>query len=240
YGPPPSQPPRQPSPQSPPQPQPQFGAPTYHQAPTSDQASSAAGNDRAGIARAAFTQTNRAARVVTRKVISASKADGAHESGLTALIWNQVLSYGTDAMITVALAGSVFFGASTHAQRGNVLLYLLITMAPFALVAPVIGPLLDRLQHGRRWTMAGTAVLGGLVGLIINVTGSYSLGLFVTAVGFFACAVFAFKLPANVDSAAAAKRHPQEPPRPRLQQKVPPLVRLRAWAKRGFDEHIVL
>ena len=77
-------------------------------------------------------------------MISASKADGAEESGLTALIWNQVLSYGTDAMITVALAGTVFFGASAHAQRGNVLLYLLITMAPFAVVAPVIGPALDR------------------------------------------------------------------------------------------------
>ena len=56
--------------------------------------------------------SNRLARTVTRKVIAASKADGAHESGLTALIWNQVLSYGTDAMITVALAGTVFFGAS--------------------------------------------------------------------------------------------------------------------------------
>ncbi len=110
------------------------------------------------ISKAALTGTNRAARLVTRKVIGASKADGAHESGLTALIWNQVLSYGTDAMITVALAGTVFFGASAHAQRGNVLLYLLITMAPFAVVAPVIGPALDRLQHGRRWAMAGTAV----------------------------------------------------------------------------------
>ena len=100
-------------------------------------------------------------------MISASKADGAHESGLTALIWNQVLSYGTDAMITVALAGTVFFGASAHAQRGNVLLYLLITMAPFALIAPVIGPALDRLQHGRRWTMAGTAIGRAMLALIM-------------------------------------------------------------------------
>jgi hypothetical protein len=260
------------------------------------------------LTKAAARRTHRAARTVTRKVISASKADGAHESGLTALIWNQVLSYGTDAMVTVALAGSVFFGASTHAQRGNVLLYLLITMAPFAVVAPVIGPLLDRMQHGRRWTMAGTAigrgllalimakyptellvlypcalgslvlskaygvvraaaaprlvprnltlteanarlsifglgstlVMGSVVGLLIKVSGSYSLGLFVTAVGFFACGVFAFKLPANVDSAAAAPRHPQEPPRPRTQRNVPPLVRLRSWARRGFDEHIVI
>ena len=90
------------------------------------------------------------ARSVTRKVVGASKADGADESGLIALIWNQVLSYGTDAMITVALAGTVFFGASTHAQRGNVLLYLVITMAPFALIAWVISLALHRLQHGRR------------------------------------------------------------------------------------------
>jgi hypothetical protein len=241
-------------------------------------------------------------------VITASKADGAEESGLTALIWNQVLSYGTDAMITVALAGTVFFGASAHAQRGNVLLYLLITMAPFAVVAPVIGPVLDRFQHGRRWTMAGTAigravlalvmsahatellvlypcalgslvlskayavvraaaaprlvprgmtlteanarltifglgstlVLGGFVGLVIKVTGSYSVGLIVTAIGFATCAFFAFSLPKQVDSAAAAPRHPQEPPRPRSQRRVPPLQRLRAWARRGFEPHLVV
>ncbi|MGN6605704.1 MAG: MFS transporter [Jatrophihabitans sp.] len=279
----------------------EFGHPTYH------------GDDKPrspamAITVAAARGTNKVARTVTRKVITASKADGAHESGLTALIWNQVLSYGTDAMVTVALAGTVFFGASTHAQRGNVLLYLLITMAPFAVIAPVIGPLLDRLQHGRRWTMAGTAVvrgvlalimakyssellvlypcalgslvmskaygvvraaaaprlvprtmtlteanarltifglgstivLGGLVGVLIKVTGSYSFGLFVTAIGFFACAVFAFKLPANVDSAVGAARHPQEPPRPRTQDRVPPLTRLQSWARRGFDDHLVI
>ena len=205
-----------------------------------------------------------------------------------------MLSYGTDAMITVALAGTVFFGASANAQRGNVLLYLLVTMAPFAVVAPVIGPALDRLQHGRRWTMAGTAigravlalvmaahptellvlypcalgslvlskaygvvraaaaprlvprghdpdrgqrqaddlrararrvVLGGLVGAIIKVTGSYTAGLIVTAIGFAACAFFAFRLPKQVDSAPAAPRHPEEPARPRKQDKVPPLAR---------------
>ncbi|HVU93049.1 MAG TPA: MFS transporter, partial [Jatrophihabitans sp.] len=249
-----------------------------------------------------------AARAVTRKVVDASKADGAHESGLTPLIWNQVLSYGTDAMITVALAGTVFFGASANAQRGNVLLYLLITMAPFAVVAPIIGPALDRLQHGRRWTMAGTAVgrgilalimaahptellvlypcalgslvlskaygvvraaaaprlvprgltlteanarltifglgstivLGGVVGVLIKITGSYTFGLVVTAIGFFACAFFAFKLPKQVDSAAAAPRHPQEPVRPRTQERVPPMSRLQSWAKRGFDPHLVI
>ena len=260
------------------------------------------------IGRAAVSGTNRAARTITRKVIKASKSDGAEESGLTPLIWNQVLSYGTDAMITVALAGTVFFGASDSAQRGNVLLYLLITMAPFAVVAPIIGPALDRLQHGRRWTMAGTAigrsvlavimaghptdllvlypcalgslvlskaygvvraaaaprlvpqgmtltaanakltifglgstiVLGGFVGVVIKITGSYSAGLILTAVGFGACAFFAFRLPKQVDSAASAPRHPQEPIRPRKQDRVPPMSRLQSWAKKGFDPHLVI
>jgi MFS family permease len=44
-----------------------------------------------------------------------------------------------------------------------VALYLLVTMAPFAVLAPVIGPALDRLQRGRRWalavSLAGRAVL---------------------------------------------------------------------------------
>ena len=292
-----------------------YGSPTYHHTPAAGRADqtqrpapTTAGGAALVIGRAALTQTNRAARVITRKVITASKADGADESGLTALIWNQVLSYGTDAMITVALASTVFFGASSSAQRGNVLLYLLITMAPFAVVAPVIGPALDRLQHGRRWTMAGTAigrailaiimaahptellvlypcalgslvlskaygvvrasaaprlvprgmtlveanarltafglgstlVLGAFVGTVIKVTGSYSLGLYVTAAGFIACAVFAFRLPKQVDSAVAAPRHPQEPMRPRRQDRVPPMSRLQTWAKRGFDPHLVV
>ncbi len=308
-------PPGYPPPGYPPAPGESFGSPTYHHTPAASQPIEAArpGATTAGgaallIGKSAITQTNRAARAVTRKVIGASKAYGAEESGLTALIWSQVLSYGTDAMITVALAGTVFFGASENAQRGNVLLYLLITMAPFAVVAPVIGPALDRLQHGRRWTMAGTAigrgilalimaghptellvlypcalgslvlskaygviraaaaprlvppgmtlteanarltifglgstlVLGGAVGIVIKVTGSYSLGLIVTAIGFFTCAFFAFRLPKQVDSAAAAPRHPQEPVRPRAQERVPTISRIHSWARKGFDPHLVV
>jgi MFS family permease len=160
-----------------------FGSPTYHQATPVEADERTPASPAVALTRAAVVQTNRAARLVTRKVISASKADGAQESGLTALIWNQVLSYGTDAMITVALAGTVFFGASTHAQRGNILLYLLITMAPFAVVAPVIGPALDRLQHGRRWAMAGTAIGRAVLALIMASHPSELLVLYPCALG---------------------------------------------------------
>ena len=59
-----------------------------------------------------------------------------------------------DACLTVSLAGSIFFTQSIGESRTQVLLYLLLTLAPFALVAPVIGPALDRSRAGRRTLMA--------------------------------------------------------------------------------------
>lgn len=55
-----------------------------------------------------------------------------------------------DAMIAVALADSLFFSDPSESSRGSVLLYLLVTLLPFALVAPFIGPALDRAKGGRR------------------------------------------------------------------------------------------
>lgn len=55
-----------------------------------------------------------------------------------------------DAFMTVALAGSLFFSISPSAARDKVLLYLLLTIAPFAVVAPALGPLLDRSREARR------------------------------------------------------------------------------------------
>lgn len=135
------------------------------------------------VTRAVLARSRYFSRLVAHKVISASEADGARESGLTAMIWNQVMSYAADAMVTVALAGTVFFSAPSEAQRGNVFLYLLITMAPFAIVAPVIGPALDRVQHGRRWVMAGTAVGRALLAVVMALHFTDLLVLFPAALG---------------------------------------------------------
>jgi hypothetical protein len=68
-----------------------------------------------------------------------------------------------DVFVTVALADSLFFSVGSDAARPKVLLYLLLTMAPFAVIAPVLGPLLDRSRGGRRllisFACAGRAVL---------------------------------------------------------------------------------
>lgn len=53
-------------------------------------------------------------------------------------------------MITIALAGSLFFSIDPSAARFRVTLYLVLTMAPFAVVGPLIGPALDRFRGGRR------------------------------------------------------------------------------------------
>jgi MFS family permease len=106
------------------------------------------------VTRVAASRTRELTGAAVRRVQTASRTDGAAESGLAQLLWVNALHMAGDAMIAVSLAGTLFFAATTDAQRSNVALYLLVTMAPFAVVAPVIGPLLDRLQRGRRWALA--------------------------------------------------------------------------------------
>ena len=63
------------------------------------------------------------------------------------------------------------------------LLYLLVTMAPFAIVAPVIGPALDRLQHGRRYAMAATAIGRAVLALVMAAHPTDLLVLYPCALG---------------------------------------------------------
>ncbi len=90
-----------------------------------------------------------------RGIRRATHAHGAGESGLGKLIELHAVNSAGDMLVTVALASTIFFSVPTDQARGRVALYLAITMAPFALLAPVVGPLLDRLPHGRRAAMAG-------------------------------------------------------------------------------------
>ena len=111
----------------------------------------------------------------------ATKADGADKSGLTSLTYAVMLNYASDAAMAIALANTLFFAATTGEGRGRVALYLLITIAPFALVAPVIGPLLDRIQRGRRLAMClasvGQVLMAVLMALHFNDWGLYPAAL---------------------------------------------------------------
>jgi MFS family permease len=140
----------------------------------------AAGGDRVTVTRAAAQRSREMGSRMYGLVQRAATADGADKSGLTALTWPVVANFAVDAAMAVALANTLFFAAATGESKDRVALYLLITIAPFAVVAPLIGPALDRLQHGRRVALAASFALrtGLAVVLIANydgATGSFPL-----------------------------------------------------------------
>lgn len=102
----------------------------------------------------------------TRRVGKAARrlthAQGAGRTGLGQLIELTAAHSAGDALVTVALAGTLF-KLPVNEARGQVALYLLITMVPFVVVAPFVGPVLDRFRSGRRFVMAGTLFGRGLL-----------------------------------------------------------------------------
>jgi MFS family permease len=110
-------------------------------------------------------------RQLTQQAVAAfrraAQADGAHESGLTSLTYAVMLNYASSATMAVGLANTLFFSAATAESRTKVAVYLLITVAPFALIAPVIGPMLDRIQRGRRIALAVSCAGQGLLSVVM-------------------------------------------------------------------------
>ncbi|MEU6660505.1 MFS transporter [Streptomyces sp. NPDC046821] len=133
--------------------------------------SSARAADGSGPVRRAARAVGRALHFpftgTARGIRKATHAHGAGESGLGKLIELHGVNGAGDVMITVALASTVFFSVPTGQARGRVALYLAITMLPFTLLAPVIGPLLDRLPHGRRAAMAGSMLARALLAVVL-------------------------------------------------------------------------
>ncbi|WP_442012032.1 MFS transporter [Mycobacterium sp. 2YAF39] len=134
----------------------------------------AAGGQRVTVTRAAAQRSREMGSKMYGLVHRAATADGADKSGLTALTWPVVANFAVDAAMGVALADTLFFAAASGESKGKVALYLLITIAPFAVIAPLIGPALDRLQHGRRVALATSFILRTalVVVLIANFDGA--------------------------------------------------------------------
>lgn len=135
------------------------------------------GASRAGRAvRHATTSSARRARAWTTW-------GGAGETGLSKAIELHFVNLAGDAAVTVSLAGTVF-AMPTDEARGEVARFLLLTMAPFVLLAPFVGPLLDRFRHGRRWAIGTTlAVRAFLCWVLADAITSDSAWLFPAALG---------------------------------------------------------
>ena len=140
----------------------------------------ATGRGMAGLARG----TKRASTVTVASAKRASEAQGAGESGLSRLIQLHVFNTAGDAAVAISLAGSLFFQVPSGEARGQVALFLGLTMLPFAIVAPLIGPFLDRFAHGRRWAIGATmAIRAFLCWVLATEVASGSALVFAAALG---------------------------------------------------------
>src|SRR5262245_10117386 len=88
-------------------------------------------------------------------------------SPFSRLVSAHAVSMCGDAAIAASLAGSLFFSTPTSSSREKVLLYLLITMLPFAIVAPILGPALDYRRSGRRVLVAASMAGRGVLALLM-------------------------------------------------------------------------
>jgi hypothetical protein len=126
------------------------------------QARRAAGSLASGLrstGRAGASSARGTGRVIRRL----TQASGGGRTGLDRVIELTAAGAAADAFVAVALAGTLFFSTSVDQARGRIALTLLITMAPFAVLAPFIGPMLDRVRDGRRYIMVGTLLARGLL-----------------------------------------------------------------------------
>jgi MFS family permease len=92
-----------------------------------------------------------------------SAADAFTVTPFTRLARVHAFSVATDTFVTVSLAGTLFFSIPSGAARDKVALYLLLTMAPFAVIAPLVGPAIDRIRGGRRFMVILATGLRSLV-----------------------------------------------------------------------------
>jgi MFS family permease len=140
-----------------------------------------------GIGRAALVGgrlTARTGRFATNRFRRFAASGGADATGLARMTELHASHTAGDAAMMLALAGTLFFNPQAAQARGQVALFLLLTMVPFALVAPLIGPLLDRFSHGRRWAIGTTmAVRAFLCWVLAEAIYNQSSWIFPAALG---------------------------------------------------------
>jgi len=114
----------------------------------------------------------------SRRALQSAPSDiGLEPSPAVRLARTHVAAVAGDTFVTVALAGTLFFNISPSEARGKIALSLVLTMAPFAVVAPFLGPFIDRHRGGRR-RMVLTAGAGRAVVAMLAAEAVQSVALF--------------------------------------------------------------
>jgi len=73
-----------------------------------------------------------------------------------------------DAMVAVALADTLFFAVPVGEARHQIALYLGLTMAPFALLSPIVGPWLDRRRGSLRLAIVVAALSRAVLAVVLS------------------------------------------------------------------------
>ena len=72
-----------------------------------------------------------------------------------------------DTFVSVALANTLFFKVPSAEARGNVALYLLLTIAPFIVLGPALGAVLQRSPIAYRYGLVASGALRAIVAIVI-------------------------------------------------------------------------
>lgn len=119
-------------------------------------------------ARVATVGGARAGRFVGRNLLRVRERGAGGETGMLRLLDLHAASCAGDTLVALGLAGTIFFSVPAGEARDRVALYLIVTMLPFALLAPIVGPVLDRFRHGRRYALATTMLGRAFLAVLIS------------------------------------------------------------------------
>ena len=89
------------------------------------------------------------------------------EAGVWRLLPVQVFHSIGETMFVVSLAGSLFFRVSLDAARPSIILYLAVSMAPFVVLAPLVGRVIDRARGGHRVVLLVTLIARMTMALVL-------------------------------------------------------------------------
>jgi hypothetical protein len=87
--------------------------------------------------------------------------------GFRDLAVTQVASTAADTLVAIGLANTLFFAVPSAEARGNVALYLLLTVAPFAVIGPLLGRVLDRAPVATRGLLVAAAAGRAVVAVVL-------------------------------------------------------------------------
>jgi len=121
----------------------------------------------------------RTARAAIRRVDAMFSRNGPAFKQL-AVSWSANVA--GDTLVTIALAQTLFFGVPSADARGNVALYLAITLMPFAVIAPVLGGIFSRFRGVYRAALTLASLLRAVLAVVMML-GLTTLWLYPLAFG---------------------------------------------------------